>query len=109
MKYKIFLLKLLLVYFYILPVKANFDIKASTAILQDYHSGQILYEKYPNERIYPASMTKIMTTIIAFELIEIGDLSLDVKFSCDLDLIRLKLLSKSNNRFEIATATRIAS
>ena len=80
MKYKIFLLKLLLIFFYILPVKANFDIKAPTVILQDYHSGQILYEKYPNERIYPASMTKIMTTIIAFELIEIGDLSLDDKF-----------------------------
>ena len=80
MKYKIFLLKLLLIFFYILPVKANFDIKASTAILQDYHSGQILYEKYSNKKIYPASMTKIMTTIIAFELIRTGDLSLDDKF-----------------------------
>jgi len=80
MKYKIFLLKLLFIFFYILPVKANFDIKASTAILQDYHSGQILYEKYSNEKIYPASMTKIMTTIIAFELIQAGDLSLDDKF-----------------------------
>jgi len=80
MKYKIFLLKLLLLFFYILPVNAKFDIKASTVILQDYHSGQILYEKYPNEKIYPASMTKIMTTIIAFELIQAGDLSLDDKF-----------------------------
>jgi len=80
MKYKIFLLKLLLLFFYILPVKANFDIKASTVILQDYHSGQILYEKYPNKKIYPASMTKIMTTIIAFDLIQTGDLSLDDKF-----------------------------
>ena len=80
MKYKIFLLKLLLIFFYILPVKANFDIKASTVILQDYHSGQILYEKYSDEKIYPASMTKIMTTIIAFELIRAGDLSLDDKF-----------------------------
>ena len=80
MKYKIFLLKLLLLFFYILPVNAKFDIKASTAILQDYHSGQILYEKYPNKKIYPASMTKIMTTIIAFELIQAGDLSLDDKF-----------------------------
>ena len=25
--------------------KANFDVKARTAILQDYHSGEILYEK----------------------------------------------------------------
>ena len=80
MKYKLFLFKLLLIFFYILPIKANFDIKASTAILQDYHSGQILYEKYSNEKIYPASMTKIMTTIIAFDLIQTGDLNLDDKF-----------------------------
>ena len=46
MKYKLFLFKLLLIFFYILPVKANFDIKAKTAILQDYHSGQILFEKH---------------------------------------------------------------
>ncbi len=60
--------------------KASFDIEAKTAILQDYLSGKILYEKEPDMSIYPASMTKIMTTIIAFELIEKGDLSLDDKF-----------------------------
>ena len=59
---------------------ANFDIKARTAILQDYHSGEILYEKEPDRSIYPASMTKIMTTIIAFDLIKSGDLRLDEKF-----------------------------
>ena len=59
---------------------AKFDIKASTAILQDFHSGEILFEKDPDREIYPASMTKIMTSIIAFELIEKGDLSLDDKF-----------------------------
>ena len=60
--------------------KANFDVKARTAILQDYHSGEILYEKDPDISIYPASMTKIMTAIIAFDLIKSGDLSLDEKF-----------------------------
>ena len=59
---------------------ANFDINARTAILQDYHSGEILYEKEPDISIYPASMTKIMTAIIAFDLIKSGDLSLDEKF-----------------------------
>ena len=60
--------------------KANFDVKARTAILQDYHSEEILYEKEPDISIYPASMTKIMTAIIAFDLIKSGDLSLDEKF-----------------------------
>ena len=58
----------------------SFDIKASTAILQDFLSGEILYEKEPDRSIYPASMTKIMTSIIAFDLIENGEISLDDKF-----------------------------
>ena len=59
---------------------SNIDIKARTAILQDYYSGEILYEKEPDISIYPASMTKIMTSIIAFDLIKSGDLNLDEKF-----------------------------
>jgi len=59
---------------------ANIDIKARTAILQDFFSGEILYEKEPDISIYPASMTKIMTSIIAFDLIKSGDLELNEKF-----------------------------
>ena len=59
---------------------ANFDLKARTAILQDYYSGEILYEKEADTSINPASMTKIMTSIIAFDLIKSGDLKLDEKF-----------------------------
>ena len=61
-------------------VNANIEIKARTAILQDFLSGQILYEKEPDRSIYPASMTKIMTSIIAFDLIKSGDLKLEEKF-----------------------------
>ena len=66
--------------FLLIPANANIEIKASTAILQDYLSGEILYEKDPDMRIYPASMTKIMTSIIAFDLIKKGDLNLEDKF-----------------------------
>ena len=59
---------------------AAFDIKARTVILQDYLSGKILYEKDPDKSIYPASMTKIMTAMIAFDLIKSGDLNLNDKF-----------------------------
>ncbi|MDB4189292.1 D-alanyl-D-alanine carboxypeptidase [Candidatus Pelagibacter sp.] len=59
---------------------AAFDVKARTAILQDYLSGEILFEKDADKSIYPASMTKIMTAIIAFDLIKSGDLNLDEKF-----------------------------
>ncbi len=61
-------------------VFAKIDIKARTVILQDFLSGEILYEKEPDRSIYPASMTKIMTSIIAFDLIKSGDLSLEDKF-----------------------------
>ena len=61
-------------------INANIDIKARTAILQDFLSGEILYEKEPDRSIYPASMTKIMTAIIAFDLIKSGDLDLNDKF-----------------------------
>ena len=70
-------------------VKASFDIKARTAILQDYLSGEILFEKEPDKSIYPASMTKIMTAIIAFDLIKKGDLSLDEKFTVSENAWRL--------------------
>ena len=59
---------------------ASLEIKARTAILQDFLSGEILYVKEPDLSIYPASMTKIMTSIIAFDLIKSGDLSLNEKF-----------------------------
>ena len=59
---------------------ADFDIKARTAILLDYHSGEILFEKDADRKIFPASMTKIMTSIVAFDLIKSGELSLKDKF-----------------------------
>jgi|TARA_B100000929_G_scaffold290842_1_gene286183 D-alanyl-D-alanine carboxypeptidase (penicillin-binding protein 5/6) len=73
----------LLIFFNILSTNVNsseFSINAKTAILQDYLSGKILYEKNPDLRIFPASMTKIMTSIIAFDLIKNNHLKLDEKF-----------------------------
>jgi D-alanyl-D-alanine carboxypeptidase (penicillin-binding protein 5/6) len=75
-------LSLILIFlsFFIKPVFANFDVNARTAIVQDYLSGKILYEKDADRQIFPASMTKIMTSIIAFDLLKSGELSLDEKF-----------------------------
>ena len=76
---KIFIINLIIL-FVSGYLNANIQIKARTAILQDFLSGEILYEKDPDRSIYPASMTKIMTSIIAFDLIKSGDLSLQDKF-----------------------------
>ena len=59
---------------------ANFEIKARTVILQDFLSGEILFEKDADKKIYPASMTKIMTAIVTFDLLKTGEISLDDKF-----------------------------
>ncbi|MDC3243284.1 D-alanyl-D-alanine carboxypeptidase [Candidatus Pelagibacter sp.] len=77
---KLRLITILLTLLLTANANAAFDVKARTAILQDYLSGEILFEKDADKSIYPASMTKIMTTIIAFDLIRSGDLSLDEKF-----------------------------
>ena len=61
-------------------VFANPNINARTAIVLDFHSNKVLFELEPDMQIYPASMTKIMTSIVAFDLIEKNKLSLDDKF-----------------------------
>ena len=68
---------------------ANPNLQARTGILVDYHSDEILYELDPDSQIYPASMTKIMTSIIAFDLLEKNKLSLDDKFTVSENAWRL--------------------
>lgn len=53
------------------------EIDANYVILQDHHSGEILYEKDADVKIYPASLTKIMTAIVTFDLLKKGETSLD--------------------------------
>ena len=44
-------------------ISVEFDVKAKTAILQDYLSGEILYEKDADLSIYPASKASSLDTI----------------------------------------------
>jgi len=56
---------------------SQIDIEADYVILQDHLSGKILYEKNADGKIYPASMTKIMTSIVTFDLLKKDETSLD--------------------------------
>jgi len=56
---------------------SEIDVNADHIIIQDHHSGKILYEKGADDSIYPASMTKIMTSIVVFDLLKKGETSLD--------------------------------
>ena len=70
-------------------VIAKPNINARTGILIDYHSDEILFELDADAQIYPASMTKIMTAIIAFDLLKKNKLSLDDKFTISENAWRL--------------------
>jgi D-alanyl-D-alanine carboxypeptidase (penicillin-binding protein 5/6) len=60
------------------PAKAPpFDTTAKVAYLIDLSSGAVLLSKNADQRMPPASMAKMMTTNVAFELIKKGDLKLD--------------------------------
>ena len=74
-KIKFFILLIFFTFLSSLSASPKIDVKS--AIVVDYNSGKILYEIDPDAHIYPASMTKIMTTIIAFDLLKQGKLSLD--------------------------------
>ena len=87
--------------------KAVFDINARTVILQDYLSGEILYEKDADKSIYPASMTKIMTAIIAFELIRSGDLDMNDKFTISENAWRLSSAGYSSMFIMIGDEVRV--
>ena len=60
-------------------VKAEEDLTptAKSAILIDYATGEVLYEKNADERLAPASMTKIASMLLIMEAIDSGKLSVD--------------------------------
>ncbi len=76
---KIFILFVILLKFMV-AANANPNLNIRTGILMDYHSDKILFEVDPEAQIYPASMTKIMTSIIAFDLLKKNQLNLDDMF-----------------------------
>mgnify|MGYP001190612185 FL=1 len=59
---------------------ALIDTNAETAIIIDADTGYVLYEKDSNKKTFPASMTKIMTSMIVFEKLSNGSLTLDDTF-----------------------------
>ena len=54
---------------------------AGSAILIEASTGKILYEKNKNKKMYPASMTKIMTLLLTMEALESGKISLNDEVS----------------------------
>ncbi len=59
------------------PVPAAPSVGATSYILMDFHSGNVIAEREPDARVEPASITKLMTSYVAFNEIERGNMSLD--------------------------------
>ena len=55
----------------------NFDTDVRNALLMDFATGQVMWEKAADERIGPASMSKIMTLYLAFEQLKKGQVKMD--------------------------------
>ncbi len=58
----------------------SFDTSAENALLIDFDTDQILYSKNEEKKIYPASMSKLMTLYILFDSLKKGIVTLDDKF-----------------------------
>ncbi len=81
-KIKVILLSVILLFtFIITPTQITyaeepFDVEGKSAILIDAGTGKILYEKNIHEKLYPASITKIMLLLLAMEALENNKISL---------------------------------
>jgi len=56
--------------------KANIDIKSQAAVLMEGSTGELIYAKNKDEKLRPASITKIMTLLLIFEAIDSGKIAL---------------------------------
>jgi len=97
-----------LVQLLLLPVQAQVsvptapELNARGYILLDHHSGQILARKSENERLDPASITKLMTAYSAFRALKEGSLAMD-----DEVLISEKAWRTSGSRMFVEVNTRV--
>ena len=65
----------------LLPLSAQaIETKASYALLLDAETGVALFEKNADARMSPASMSKLMTVLMAFEALESGAITADEEF-----------------------------
>lgn len=85
MTLKAFLITKLIITFVIVITSTNnvlaasFVTNAKHAILIDYNTDTVLFEKQADEKMFPASMSKIMTALLVFDRLKEGILELDTK------------------------------
>ena len=64
------------------------ELTARNAVLLDLDTGVVYFSRNPDARAYPASLTKIMTVLLAVEAVERGDLDLKAEITAGDDCLR---------------------
>ena len=62
---------------------------AGAAVVVDGDHGDVLYDFNAYEKMYPASVTKIMTSLVVLDAIDKGELSLDTPITASAEAVRL--------------------
>lgn len=75
-------------------------VASEAAVLIDSKTGQVVYEKNPDERLYPASITKILTGIIAIEQGNLNDIVTTSKKARNVEGTRVYLAEGEQVRME---------
>ena len=74
-------------------------VKAESAMLLDAHTGEVLFEKDADAKMYPASITKVMTCIITLantemsDLVTVGDINITENRATKIDLVKGETIS----------------
>lgn len=79
------------------------DLQARSFYLEDFHSGRVLAERNADERMEPASITKLMTAYVVEKALESGDISLD-----DMVTISEKAWKMKGSRMFIEVGTQVS-
>src|SRR5699024_743889 len=57
----------------------DIEINSDSALLMDYNSGEIIYEKNMDQKVNPASITKVMTLLLTMEALDSNKIKLSDK------------------------------
>lgn len=79
-------------------------LNSQSALLLDYNSGEVLYEKNSNDKLKPASMTKMMGLYLVMEAIENDEIDLGEKVRCSLEASQIggsQIYLKENEEMSI--------
>lgn len=105
---KLFIFILLISFIKSYTIYANTNkpaISSEAAILMDFDTGEILYNKNENKRFYPASITKIMTALLVLENTNLSD---ELVFSksavTDLDTGAVNIAAKEGDKLNLEAA-----